>query len=138
MQCHGLRKTFETTARLAGMDLVLINRCMGHSSGLEDSYLKLSEEQVLEGNDKMGGYICAINALTINDEERLKLQIHKQEQQRDELTDIRMQQSAMRDMMVKLVSVLSETTDQTQINNLSAALAAAGILKPKQDEKKQN
>ena len=41
---------------------------MGHSSGLEDSYLKLSEEQVLEGNDKMGGYICAINALTINDE----------------------------------------------------------------------
>ena len=70
--------------------------------------------------------------------ERLKLQIHKQEQQRDELTDIRMQQSAMRDMMVKLVSVLSETTDQTQINNLSAALAAAGILKSKQDEKKQN
>ncbi len=31
MQCHGFRKYFETTSRLAGMDLLLINRCMGHS-----------------------------------------------------------------------------------------------------------
>jgi integrase len=75
MQCHGFRKYFETTSRLAGMDLLLINRCMGHSSGLEDSYLKLSDEQVLEGNDKMAGYISAIDDLTINEENRLKKKV---------------------------------------------------------------
>jgi hypothetical protein len=75
MQCHGFRKYFETTARLAGMDLLLINRVMGHSSGLEASYLKLSEDQILEGNDKMIGYIGAIDDLTINEENRLRRQV---------------------------------------------------------------
>ena len=75
MQCHGFRKYFETTARLAGMDLLLIKRCMGHSSGLEDSYLKLTEDQILEGNDKMIGYIGAIDELTINEENRLRRQV---------------------------------------------------------------
>lgn len=71
----GFRKYFETTSRLAGMDLLLINRVMGHSSGLEDSYLKLSEEQILEGNDKMIGYVGAIDDLTINEENRLRRQV---------------------------------------------------------------
>jgi hypothetical protein len=78
MQCHGFRKYFETTSRLAGMDLLLINRCMGHSSGLEDSYLKLSEDQILEGNDKMIGYIGAIDDLTINEEiDKLKEEVEE-------------------------------------------------------------
>ena len=57
------------------MDLLLIKRCMGHSSGLEDSYLKLTEDQILEGNDKMIGYIGAIDELTINEENRLRRQV---------------------------------------------------------------
>jgi integrase len=79
MTNHAFRKYFETTAKLAGMDLLLINRCMGHSSNLEDAYLKLSDDQVLEGNDKMIGYVGAIDDLTINEENRLRIKV-------DELT----------------------------------------------------
>jgi hypothetical protein len=32
MQNHGFRKYFETSARLAGMDSLLIDRCMGHKT----------------------------------------------------------------------------------------------------------
>src|SRR5438093_5309759 len=46
MQNHGLRKYFETTAQLAGMDSLLIDRCMGHDTGLRDSYTKLNDEQL--------------------------------------------------------------------------------------------
>jgi integrase len=88
MQCHGFRKYFETTSRLAGMDLLLINRCMGHSSGLEDSYLKLSDEQVLEGNDKMIGYIGAIDDLTINEENRLKRKVEILEVKADKILEL--------------------------------------------------
>jgi hypothetical protein len=79
MQCHGFRKFFETTARLAGMDLSIINRCMGHNSGLDYSYLKLSEEDLLEGNDHMPAYISAIDSLTIYNENRLQRKIKEME-----------------------------------------------------------
>ena len=58
----------------------------------------------------------------------------KEQSKQDAITDMQLQQNAMKEMMVKLVTVLSETTDQTQINNLSAALASAGILRAKEKD----
>jgi hypothetical protein len=48
---------------------------MGQKTGLEDSYFKPSDEQILEGNDRMSGFIAAIDYLTIFNENRLKRQI---------------------------------------------------------------
>jgi hypothetical protein len=48
MQCHGFRKFFETNAFKAGMNNMFIRRLLGQKAGLEDSYLKLSEEDLLE------------------------------------------------------------------------------------------
>ena len=77
MQCHGLRKYFETTAKLAGVDMLYLKRLMGHSGGLEDSYFKPTDQQILEGNDKIAGYMAAISDLTINptEEENQKLRL---------------------------------------------------------------
>jgi hypothetical protein len=108
MQCHGFRKYFETTARLAGMDLLLINRCMGHSSGLEDSYLKLTEEQVLEGNDKMIGYIGAIDDLTINEENRLKRENEILKIKKDELNQLKEEVSEYRSQQEKILELSNE------------------------------
>jgi hypothetical protein len=52
---------------------------MGQKTGLEDSYFKPTEDQILEGNDRMLGYIAAIDELTINDENRLKIKIKQME-----------------------------------------------------------
>jgi hypothetical protein len=75
MECHGMRKFFETNAFKAGMDNIYIRRLMGQSSGLEDSYLKLSEEELLEGDSKHVGYIGIIDQLTISEENRLKREV---------------------------------------------------------------
>ena len=72
MANHGLRKFFETNAFKAGMDHMYLRRLMGQKSGLEDSYLKLSQEELLEGDSKHVGYIGIIDQLTINEENRLR------------------------------------------------------------------
>lgn len=45
---------------------------MGQKSGLEDSYLKLSEEELLEGDSKHVGYIGIIDQLTIDESNKLR------------------------------------------------------------------
>jgi integrase len=72
MKCHGFRKFFETNTFKAGMDHIYIRRLMGQKSGLEDSYLKLSEEELLEGDDRHVGYADIMDQLTINEENRLR------------------------------------------------------------------
>lgn len=72
MMNHGFRKFFETNAFKAGMDHMYLRRLMGQKSGLEDSYLKLSQEELLEGDSKHVGYIGIIDQLTINEENRLR------------------------------------------------------------------
>jgi integrase len=72
MMTHGFRKFFETNAFKAGMDHIYIRRLMGQKSGLEDAYLKLSEEELLEGDSKHMGYIDVIDQLTIDDSNRLR------------------------------------------------------------------
>jgi phage FluMu gp28-like protein len=57
------------------MDHIYIRRLMGQKSGLEDSYLKLSEEELLEGDSKHIGYIGVIDQLTINEENKLKRKV---------------------------------------------------------------
>jgi integrase len=75
MGCHGFRKFYESNAYKAGMDHMYIRRLMGQKSGLEDSYLKLSEEELLEGDSKHVGYVDIIDQLTINEENRLKREV---------------------------------------------------------------
>jgi hypothetical protein len=74
MSNHGLRK-FEQNAYRAGMDHMYIRRLMGQKSGLEDSYLKLSEEELLEGDSKHVGYIGIIDQLTIDKSNKLRREV---------------------------------------------------------------
>jgi hypothetical protein len=74
MMTHGMPKFFETNAFKAGMEHMYIRRLMGQKSGLEDAYLKLSEEDLLEGDNKHVGYVGIIDQLTIDPKNRLELE----------------------------------------------------------------
>jgi hypothetical protein len=60
MQAHGFRKFFDTTCTLNGMD------------GLYVDHVHSSSQELLEGNDHKLGYVSVIDALTINEENRLR------------------------------------------------------------------
>ena len=48
---------------------------MGQKSGLEDAYLKLSEEELLEGDNKHAGYVDVIDQLTIDESNKLRREV---------------------------------------------------------------
>jgi hypothetical protein len=58
-----------------------LRRLMGQKSGLEDAYLKLSEEELLEGDSRHVGYIGIIDQLTIDESQRLKRQVQTLKQE---------------------------------------------------------
>jgi hypothetical protein len=65
MAVHGLRKFFDTTCEMAGVDTLFIELLMGHKIGLKQHYFKPTEQEILEGNDKKRGYLAAITDLTV-------------------------------------------------------------------------
>jgi integrase len=63
---HGFRKYFETKCQMAKMNHNNIKLLMDHSLGESQNYHRPTEEELLDD------YLCAIDKLTINEENRLK------------------------------------------------------------------
>ena len=68
---HGLRKWFKTRCEIAGMKSINIEKLMGHSIGISDSYYRATEGEVLDD------YLNAIPFLTIGTENRLQMQMEQ-------------------------------------------------------------
>jgi integrase len=45
---HGLRKWFKTRCEIAGMKGINIEKLMGHSIGISDSYYRATENELLD------------------------------------------------------------------------------------------
>jgi integrase len=66
---HGFRKLFKTRCEIAGMKSINIEKLMGHSVGISDSYYRATESELLED------YLKAIDFLTINEENKLRKKV---------------------------------------------------------------
>lgn len=84
MRCHGFRKFF--TNQLIKAELQTEQRWLleGHAlKGNDSSYVRISDKQLLES------YMKAVNALTINEENRLKIKVQLLESEQDEITTLK-------------------------------------------------
>ena len=99
---HGFRKFFDTTCTLAGMDALYIEKLMGHNIGIKGRYFLPKPAELLEGNDKKLGYISVIDALTIDESNRLKVKVEQLEVR--EKTEI----STMQDQISQLRSLVED------------------------------
>jgi hypothetical protein len=66
---HGFRKWYKTQCEMAGMKSINIEKLMGHSLGLSNSYYRASSDEILDD------YLKAIAKLTISKENRYQRQI---------------------------------------------------------------
>src|SRR5215217_8401870 len=66
---HGFRKWYKTQCEIGGMKPINIEKLMGHSVGISDSYYRATENELLED------YLKAISLLTISTEHRLSKQM---------------------------------------------------------------
>jgi hypothetical protein len=83
---HGFRQWYKTQCEIAGMKPINIEKLMGHSVGISDSYYRATENELLDD------YLKAIPVLTIGSEYRLQSQIKKiEEETRNNETNIKSQ-----------------------------------------------
>jgi hypothetical protein len=68
---HGFRKWYKTQCEMAGMKPINIEKLMGHSVGISDSYYRATE------NDLLDDYLKAARILTINSEYKLQKQLER-------------------------------------------------------------
>lgn len=82
-ETHGFRKFWQTTAITSGMAPLYAEILMGHTSGslALSSYVRPTESDLLEGNDRMIGYIGIVDSLTINEENKLRREVHTLKQE---------------------------------------------------------
>jgi hypothetical protein len=66
---HGYRKFFKTRCEIAGMKPINIEKLMGHSTGISDSYYRATEKELLDD------YLKVIDFLTVNEEHKLSRQV---------------------------------------------------------------
>jgi hypothetical protein len=66
---HGLRKWFKTRCEIARMRSINIEKLMGHSTGISDSYYRATESELLED------YLKAVPVLTIGNVNRIQTQM---------------------------------------------------------------
>lgn len=82
MLSHGFRKFYDSNLVRAEINPIKVSALMGHRSGLQKSYLKLTDEELMEA------YVTAVNLLTVNDENRLKVQVRKLQTENEALIDL--------------------------------------------------
>ncbi len=82
MPFHGLRKYCNTMMAQAGVKQVIKEMLLGHRVGLEKSYLRPSDQEMLSE------YMKAMDLLTISEEKQLQVKVEKLQVQNDELIQI--------------------------------------------------
>jgi integrase len=83
---HGFRKWFKTRCEIAGMKPINIEKLMGHSTGISDSYYRATENELLED------YLKAVPELTLSREHRIQKDVEDMmEQSKQNLENIKLQ-----------------------------------------------
>jgi integrase len=82
---HGFRKWFKTRCEIAGMKPINIEKLMGHSTGISDSYYRATENELLED------YLRAVPELTLSREHRTQRDVENMmEQSKQNLENIKL------------------------------------------------
>jgi hypothetical protein len=103
---HGFRKWFKTRCEIAGMKSINIEKLIGHSVGISDSYYRATENELLDD------YLKAVNLLTISGEHRLQKQMEEViEQSRNNDASIKFQLYEKEQAIAMLTEGNSSNTD---------------------------
>lgn len=95
---HGFRKFFKTRCEIAGMRSINIEKLMGHSIGISDSYYRATESELLED------YLKAVDLLTINEESRLRKKVKILEVEKSRLDQLELSLKRLEEKYTQLNS----------------------------------
>jgi integrase len=123
---HGFRKWFKTRCEIAGMKPINIEKIMGHSTGISDSYYRATENELLED------YLKAVPELTLSREHRIQKDVEDMmEQSKHNLENIKLQLNKKENVIAMLTQNDSTNTDAISVlsDQLSKAMQEIEKLK---------
>jgi seryl-tRNA synthetase len=108
--------------------------------GVKDSYFKPTENDLLEGNEKMRGYLSAINDLTVDESQRLQQeltelkvredQIQKLRNEKDtEIQEMKQKYEEISSTLQNILTVISNSEQPADRNKIAQQLILKGIYK---------
>jgi hypothetical protein len=98
---HGFRKWFKTRCEISGMKSINIEKLMGHSIGISDSYYRATENELLDD------YLKAVPVLTISSENILQKDMENLvEQSKNNVSSIN--EDAIANLSDQLIKVMKE------------------------------
>jgi integrase len=116
--CHSLRIFAVTQMHRARLDKTIREMLVGHSIGLDSSYCKLSDDEILEE------YLKAVDNLTINNEQRLKKELDHCKRNSEEIREINKQLSEKYESKIELMRIemenkFKELLEKVNVSELS-------------------
>jgi integrase len=110
---HGFRKYFATCLETEGVNPVYVELLLGHDMGLKNVYSKPTPTQLLEGNgNKVLGYVHGMDALIINEENRLRKIVTEQ----DYTIQNRMKEKDEQiELLTRQVAEMKETQEELKV-----------------------
>jgi hypothetical protein len=114
---HGLRKWFKTRCEIAGMKSINIEKLMGHSVGISDSYYRATEKELLDD------YLKAISHLTISTEHRLSKQMD------DIIQQSRDNNSSIKSKLYDKQHAITNLTERNSLNVDAIASLSDQVMK---------
>jgi integrase len=113
---HGFRKFYNTSLVKAGIKPVVVELLMGHKVGLQNNYLRLSENEMLQE------YLKAVDLLTISSEkallrevERLKLETEDLAQLKKNYLDLKLKQEEDTKTMFDILEMTRQNNSRMQL-----------------------
>ena len=121
MESHGFRKFFQTVSVNNGMSMLYSEMLMGHKSGglAMESYVRPTDNDLLEGNDRMIGYSGIFDALTINEENKLRIKLETLTEKQDEIQSLKYKyEQDMKTMREEMESKFQQLLEKIDIAKL--------------------
>jgi integrase len=97
---HAFRKYFNTCLANCDVNVTIKEMLMGHSVGLDDSYYRPNEKQLLTE------YLKAINELTIHEENRLRRKVDILEAKNNEIANMKQEMNLVKQSMLDFQELL--------------------------------
>jgi integrase len=115
--CHSLRIFFVCQMQRARIDKTIREMLVGHSTGLDRFYLKMSDDEILQE------FVKGIDALTIQNEHRLQKQLDHYKRKSEEIQEIRQQldknyEQKIEIMKIEMENKFKQLVDKVNITQL--------------------
>jgi hypothetical protein len=114
---HGFRKWYKTQCEMSGMKPINIEKLMGHSLGMSDSYYRATQDEILED------YLKAVPLLTISSENKL------QQQMEQVVEESRNNDARIKSELYEKALAITNLTERDSLNSDAIASLSDTVMK---------